>query len=1201
MPTSLHPQAKFDPIPPDLDLYGLVDRTPNFKWVQRVSRSQVLGLGQQGFEKLIQIHVIAGGKPLVIDGWDALLPEELFNVNWLEKTYDKKVHLTAEENVRDVTAGTDIPMTTGHYLRSMKQLTNQWTPQNFRDERRQRLYLKDIDCPVEWRYELQTILHPNLFYLNDNVTKSGSSNPTRRPGGDGQHGENSIAPAGDLMSSLPEEMRAENLMCYVGHEGTYTPAHREMCASVGHNIMVETSGDSPGERPGSSIWFMTESKDRDVVREYFLSMLGHDIEIEKHFAQINAWKKAPFDVYLVDQRAGDFIIIPPLAAHQVWNRGTRTMKVAWNRTTPETLRLALREALPKARLLLKEMERQEDITQNSFMGIGRDIVRNSPRARQLAGDFRSLFSLFTEILIDEAFAYNEKQVERLPFDSCVTCSYCRCNIFNRFLTCKNCTRVLVNGDEDAYDICMECYAMGRSCACLSGLQWCEQWSWSELSGKYELWREMVIVNDGFVDLHSSPPPFETARQKSAKKSVAQICQEALIRRPWKDITKQDVGKAASDSEQGDVEDEPKKKTKRKQKKGEVRRCHARSELAEVESERALLGDGDNSQRATNTDPEGRDPERQSAHEYPTLALESENSSRLRSDSAGPPVAQNGISPYPDPSVASNYGIGMGYYEQDDTPDKILFDPYKAPSPSAIHLADLEVPDSVKKSIRAAKRKAKRENEDPDFIVGRSSHKRSRHTNGIDILDNLDPALFDVEPSTASSTLRQRRLPSTNTIRHPAENQDGNLETLSTEPLTEPMPTEPTLRHARPLASYVEVDDVDMDEVEEGEMVGEGSGQEAVLDDKAAKAIEEARLSEVQNSGLQQETSVTSKHLESTQGRKSRVRPLQVSLRSVDSVSMTDPISPRPAIRRRGRPRKSTVVSLKQSDTAADGTAGALRDQGESLGEAPDTSNVRSSNYQQLKSNSSIGASLQQHEEPSVRSVATVGISQERNLKDVGRELRSNPRGRESRPEAKNPASEVRNLKSASQPFMSMAERLALKGRKFKIGRRRAAASPLLKDKDGGPHVSEASESTIRESRQVLSAVAGRTEGSYRHQSQSRRGPRTSSAAAGPLTNLSDDEQESVSKSSDISTTQKTVVRLTDMVSSEDEHGSTIDMAVSSSDDSGDSDIPASGMNSRERASTELGYTQSRGGRRGGGRGRGRRRGRPRGSGRGTFS
>ncbi|KAF5616440.1 uncharacterized protein FTJAE_12967 [Fusarium tjaetaba] len=90
MPTSLHPQAKFDPIPPDLDLYGLVDKTPNFKWVQRVSRTQIRNLGQQEFEKLVLIHVIAGGKPLVIDGWDGVLPKGLFDVRWLEETYDKQ-------------------------------------------------------------------------------------------------------------------------------------------------------------------------------------------------------------------------------------------------------------------------------------------------------------------------------------------------------------------------------------------------------------------------------------------------------------------------------------------------------------------------------------------------------------------------------------------------------------------------------------------------------------------------------------------------------------------------------------------------------------------------------------------------------------------------------------------------------------------------------------------------------------------------------------------------------------------------------------------------------------------------------------------------------------------------------------------------------------------------------------------------------
>ena len=90
MPTALHPQAKFDPIPPDLDLPSLVDRTPNFKWVQRVSRDQIRNLGQQEFEKVVSMHVIAGGKPLVIDGWNRVLPKGLFSAEWLEQTFDKK-------------------------------------------------------------------------------------------------------------------------------------------------------------------------------------------------------------------------------------------------------------------------------------------------------------------------------------------------------------------------------------------------------------------------------------------------------------------------------------------------------------------------------------------------------------------------------------------------------------------------------------------------------------------------------------------------------------------------------------------------------------------------------------------------------------------------------------------------------------------------------------------------------------------------------------------------------------------------------------------------------------------------------------------------------------------------------------------------------------------------------------------------------
>lgn len=94
MPAPTHPQAKFDPLPPDLDLYGLVDRTPNFKWVQRVSRNQIRNLSQQEFEKVVLMHVVLGGKPLIVDGWDSLLSKRLFSAEWLEEAHDKKRRVT---------------------------------------------------------------------------------------------------------------------------------------------------------------------------------------------------------------------------------------------------------------------------------------------------------------------------------------------------------------------------------------------------------------------------------------------------------------------------------------------------------------------------------------------------------------------------------------------------------------------------------------------------------------------------------------------------------------------------------------------------------------------------------------------------------------------------------------------------------------------------------------------------------------------------------------------------------------------------------------------------------------------------------------------------------------------------------------------------------------------------------------------------
>ena len=478
-------------------------------------------------------------------------------------------------------------MTIGHYIRSMPQLADQFTPSNFRDPKRQRLYLKDIDCPEEWANELKGCIPESLFYLNDCIEP--------RTGGDGaileqnEYGQmkygKGVAPSGDLMSSLPPEMRALNMMCYIGHEGTYTPAHREMCASLGHNIMVEASQDRNGEKAGSSIWFMTETKEREVVSEYFLSMLGHDIEVEKHFAQVNAWKKAPFNVWVVEQKPGDLILIPPLAPHQVWNRGTRTMKAAWNRTTVDTLELALHEALPRARLVCREEQYKNKAIIYFTLIKYHDLLQRDTiepkmwrygRTKQVLEDFKRLFALYTEILVSEMFAPilpSEQDVEFLPYDSNVTCSYCRCNIFNRFLTCKTCIETAPTGEEDAYDICMECYAMGRSCGCISNFNWVEQWDWSALTHNYEEWRNVIVQCDGSFDIQKSPQPLDIARKRYGKKPVAHICQEQLKIRPWYDISKPfvpDQSPGASDVEpEADDDGRPKKKTPRKARNGRV--------------------------------------------------------------------------------------------------------------------------------------------------------------------------------------------------------------------------------------------------------------------------------------------------------------------------------------------------------------------------------------------------------------------------------------------------------------------------------------------------------------------------------------------------------------------------------------------------------------------------------------------------------
>jgi len=411
---------------------------------------------------------------------------------------------------RNLVNGIDTEMSMGHYLKNLPKLAKTVIEADGAAVP-QRLYAKDIDCPPIWREKLEELMPSFTFYLE---------------------------PSADLMSMLPPAKRAQNMMCYFGHEGTYTPAHKEMCGTLGHNIMVYAS---KGENPGTSIWWMTKASDRKKVTDFWLE-LGHDIETEKHFTGLTDWMDAPFPVYTHEQCEGDYILVPSMAPHQVWNRGECTLKAAWNRVTVETLEYALSESLAKSRLVCRDEQYKckaivhETLRKYTCILSGEPPDINMDQSR-MESDFIRLFKLFDRMLLLECFSPDKhtQVVDLMNTDESVTCSFCRSDIWNRFLSCKNCVINSEVDGSDCYDVCLDCYARGRSCFCVSGLDWVEQYEWSTLVAEHQKFREIVVKLQSISNPHGPRPlALDKALKNLGQKTLAWVCQEQLEARPWAD-------------------------------------------------------------------------------------------------------------------------------------------------------------------------------------------------------------------------------------------------------------------------------------------------------------------------------------------------------------------------------------------------------------------------------------------------------------------------------------------------------------------------------------------------------------------------------------------------------------------------------------------------------------------------------------------
>jgi Zinc-finger domain of monoamine-oxidase A repressor R1 len=207
------------------------------------------------------------------------------------------------------------------------------------------------------------------------------------------------------------------------------------------------------------------------------------------------------------------------------------VKAAWNRTTIHSLEYSIKETLPSYRHVCRdEQYKIKAIVHQSLLELSRLPPRKLLSSPFIHDSFMRLFRLYTNLLVDEYIPdqyYDNLQIEKIPQEFNVTCSFCRTNIWNRFLTCRACQQLDSDGDVDSYDVCLECFARGRSCRDITNLDWIQQEKWSDLIGLWERCRGIYefLGGEDIGEFHTE------VNISLGRKTLACVCVEEIIRRP----------------------------------------------------------------------------------------------------------------------------------------------------------------------------------------------------------------------------------------------------------------------------------------------------------------------------------------------------------------------------------------------------------------------------------------------------------------------------------------------------------------------------------------------------------------------------------------------------------------------------------------------------------------------------------------------
>eukprot|EP01117_Protostelium_nocturnum_P016102 TRINITY_DN6317_c1_g1_i5.p1 TRINITY_DN6317_c1_g1~~TRINITY_DN6317_c1_g1_i5.p1 ORF type:complete len:1096 (-),score=284.49 TRINITY_DN6317_c1_g1_i5:1921-5136(-) len=399
--------------------------------------------------ELLNDHLFVKGTPLILSGCTSEWISEnqdLFTLKWLKEHFDQ---VPLEGSPRNCKTGTDLQgWTMGRYLDYIQVEGNE----------KSLYYGKDLPCPNEWK----DFVFNNLpVSIRDRVREKGTN---------------------DLLGDLPKELQPENLMTYIGAEGTFTPGHRDIAGALGHNLMIKAY-PPPGDSDISktyALWHMITPSDRTKAHKYWKKFDG-SLDHDSYYMNFNELTQADFDVWVIVQREGDFVFVPPLAPHQVINQGGIGIKFSWNTISPQSAMISYNEIEYYRNCFKPQVYR---IKASVFEGLKSRIKKYQDQEiyEGLGEDLGYLIDLFANIISEEVVdvgflsqASTKPLPKTLKFtktqsgedDFTVkkytddilhsrTCNACKCDIFNRVYHCEECT-------SDEMDICLDCVIDGRGC------------------------------------------------------------------------------------------------------------------------------------------------------------------------------------------------------------------------------------------------------------------------------------------------------------------------------------------------------------------------------------------------------------------------------------------------------------------------------------------------------------------------------------------------------------------------------------------------------------------------------------------------------------------------------------------------------------------------------------------------------------------